>query len=458
MTDPDPPTSSSLPRFDRHEVVRRLHFGPVAETFEARQLPLGRQVVIKALRPTILPTSPFAQSIEREAKLLSELAHPNIVRLYDYVRTEETMWLVLEHMDGVSLADVIARGPLSARTAIAVAQQVARGLAHAHHRGIVHRDVQPANVLVAQSGRVKLAGFAAASDGRLPTAPEPLEVEEGFGSPRYLSPEQVLGERTDARSDLFALGVVLYEMLSGTRPFDAVDGHGRAQRGRYAPLPPVSRGGVEVSAKLERIIRRCLEQAPGDRFGSAAELEQALKAAAVELGDDAPEHCVAEALVQLGLAPGAAQAHPPQAASSAERRLHPAVGGVLGHLVALAVFSVAAVALHHRYRGELEERQRRSGSALELAPQNAAYLQVVADPWAHVQIEGHQVATTPFAQPIPLAPGLHHVRLVHPNAPSEDRAVRLAAGETRLLDVTMQVVRPAPPTSAPPPDALAPTP
>ena len=151
--------------FDGVQVVEKLRSGPVADLYRAIQQPLGRPVLIKALGPSILPSSPFAAMLEREARLLGELRHDGILALYDFVRKDERMWLVLEWIDGWTLAELLGRGaPIGADSAVAITLEVAKALGHAHEHGVVHRDIQPKNVLLSRSGTIKLTDFAVAGD------------------------------------------------------------------------------------------------------------------------------------------------------------------------------------------------------------------------------------------------------------------------------------------------------
>jgi eukaryotic-like serine/threonine-protein kinase len=224
----------TFPTFDGFRIVSELGSGTMSTVYKAMQEPLGRVVALKVLKGTISPSSPFAAQLEREAQILSDLAQSNITVLHGFVKTEAEMYLILEHVEGFSLADVLAKAPtLSADVAASIGAEVARGLAHAHERGIVHRDIKPANVLLSLRGDVKIADFGIAqrvktpegeaARARLPSADEPITKlgdAAAFGTPAYMSPEQILGEVVDARSDIFSLGVVLYQMLSGTRPFE----------------------------------------------------------------------------------------------------------------------------------------------------------------------------------------------------------------------------------------------
>ncbi len=441
------------PQFEGYQAVSLVRSGPVADLFEAVQLPLGRRVLIKALSSSILPSSPFAATLEREARLLAELDHPNILHLFDFVRTGERMWLVLEHADGVTLEELLSKSaPLSPGAACAIALEVARALDHAHNHGIVHRDVQPRNVLISRRGHVKLLNFAVAVDERLPTAPELLDGTTADGGPAYMSPEQILGEPADPRSDIFSLGVMLYQALAGRHPFDAPDQRTTTQRIRHDAPPPLGRTVTGLPSSLERTVLHCLEKMPSDRFHTTGELVVALKRVLENLGEATPHVLVAQQLAAAGLVVdellGESEA-PISLPSPRPFPLWQAAGGLLP-LAALAV--AGGLVIQYGLPHGNEAGARGHTPRLELAPEDAAHLHVVAQPWAHVDVDGQRVDTTPFARAIPLAPGRHYVRLAHPNAPDERRTVDVTAGETVLLDVQMMVALP------PDPDAGAPAP
>jgi hypothetical protein len=372
--------------------------------------------------------------------MLAELDHPNILKVYDFVRRGERMWLVLEYVDGVSLDDVMQKSKkLPEAFACAVALEVCRALSHAHAHGVVHRDVQPKNVLIARDGGVKLTNFAIAFDERMPTAPELLEGGSGYGGPSYMSPEQILGERTDGRSDMFSLGVMLFEMLCGERPFDGPDERSTSLRIRRDPVPPLSRKVSHVNPAIERITQRCLEKMPSDRFESSTELAALLAGAAQELGVDSTAELLQDALARAGLS-----APSPSKAAAATRSRRGAPFSLKRSLMGLAfafvlvVFGGSLVQIASGKRAGVAAAER-AGHKLELLPNSRAYLRVVAHPWAHVIVDGQELDTTPFARPIPLSAGSHYVRLEHPNAPTERRTIELTPGETLLLDVTLKV-------------------
>jgi hypothetical protein len=434
-------------RFDGCEVVKKLSTGPITDLYHAVQEPLGRPAFVKALGSSILPSSPFAASLEREARLLAELDHPNILKVYDFVRRGERMWLVLEYVDGVSLEDLQRKSKkLPEPFACAVALEICRALAHAHARGVVHRDVQPINVLLGKDGMLKLANFSVAFDERLPTAPELLEGGTGYGGPSYMSPEQILGERADGRSDLFSLGVLLYEMLSGERPFDGPDDRSTSLRIRRDPVPPLAKKAPGVSAALERVTQRCLEKMPSDRFDSSAEACAALEAAARELGAEPTAPVIHDTLVRARLVEGSLHAGGSVRRSRQREGVGFAVSGLFFAL-AMIVGGGSTIQLLSGKSISGSVGAQAPGRRLELLPGGRAFLRVVAHPWAHVIVDGQEVEITPFARPIPLTVGSHYVRLEHPDAPVERRMIELSPGETLLLDVTLKVTPPKPAAS-----------
>jgi serine/threonine-protein kinase len=432
-------------RFDGCEVVKKLSTGPITDLYHAIQEPLGRPAFVKALGSSILPSSPFAASLEREARLLAELDHANILKVYDFVRRGERMWLVLEYVDGPSLEELMQKSrKLPEPFACSVALEICRALAHAHAHGVVHRDVQPKNVLLAKDGSVKLANFSIAFDERMPTAPELLEGGTGYGGPSYMSPEQILGERADGRSDLFSLGVLLYEMLSGERPFDGPDDRSTSLRIRRDPVPPLAKKAPGVSPALERVTQRCLEKMPSDRFDSSAEACAALEAAARELGAEPSAALIHDTLVRARLVEGSLQTRGGARRSrQREGRLGIAVSGLFFAL-AMIVGGGFTIQMLSGKSISASVGAQAPGRRLELLPGGRAFLRVVAHPWAHVIVDGQEVEITPFARPIPLSVGSHYVRLEHPNAPVERRTIELSPGETLLLDVTLKVSQPKP--------------
>jgi serine/threonine-protein kinase len=430
------------PALDGLRVVEELGSGSLSSVYKAVEEPLGRVVALKVLKSAIAPTSHFALQLEREAKVLAELCHPNIGLLHSFRKTETKIVLVLEYVDGFSLAALLKKKPTVPPDSVAaIGAMVARGLAHAHERGIVHRDIKPANILVSRRGDVKIFDFGIAqraTPGEEPVGLASLRLEDvaAFGTPAYMSPEQILGEAVDARSDVFSLGVVLYQLMCGARPFergDETDRRPAAHRIRRDPPIPLHRRAPDVPPGLERIVMRAIEKLPADRFPSAAALAEQLE----ELGEARTaldgEKLVVQALVHAGLVSPSDPAGAAAPRASKRASVRRAVAG----LAALGGIAVAGgVALQ---AAAPPEGRAAGAQPLELAPASAGYLRVLATPWAQVRIDGQYVDVTPFARAIPLPPGRHFVTLEHPDAPVEKRTVDIAPGETRTIDVVMAV-------------------
>lgn len=265
-----------------YELLERIGAGALGEVFRARDTRVGRTVVIKRV-PAGLASDPGRRAgLERAAHEAATLSHPHLARLYELGDDQGQLYLALEHVPGDALAVVTSGHALNVRRAVEIALQVADGLAEAHAAGIVHRDVNPANIVVTHRGQAKLldmglGGFTGGGAVRAKAAL--LEAHEGVSSLRfrYLSPEEALGEPADHRSDLFALGAVLYEMLTGTPAFEAPDAAGTVVAVVQAtPAPPSARNS-EVPADLDAVVARALAKSLGGRYQTAAEMAAALR-------------------------------------------------------------------------------------------------------------------------------------------------------------------------------------
>ena len=264
----------------RYRLARRIAKGGMGEVWAARDETLDREVAIKVL-PRLLVTDPSAERrFEREARAMGRLQHPNVVSVYDVGTAdpgtgEELPYLVMELIQGSSLDEVIAAGPLPPRRAARIVAQVARALAAAHHAGIVHRDLKPSNVMVSPGFHVKVLDFGLArllhGDGRVPeeTLTSPGMV---LGSCPYMAPEQALGNRAEASSDIFSCGSLLYEAVTGTRPFDAETPIAVLQAVARCDYTPVGEVAPAVPEALRAVIERCLQRDPADRYPNARAL------------------------------------------------------------------------------------------------------------------------------------------------------------------------------------------
>jgi eukaryotic-like serine/threonine-protein kinase len=428
-----------IERFGSCRVLEEVGSGAVSTVYKAIQEPLGRTVAVKALKPTIATGSPFAAHLEREAKVLGELSHPNVISLLDYVKTEHDLYLVLEYVDGRSLSELLARRKtLRPEAVAALGSEMAHGLVHVHARGFVHRDVKPANILLSKAGDVKLVDFGIAQRESAPHEDEALVQGDAaaFGTPAYMSPEQILGELVDARSDLFSLGVVLYQMVAGVRPFDGPevsDGRTAAQRIRRDPAKPLRSRSADVPRALERVIMRLLEKLPADRPGSAAALADELDEYLRTEVRASSRSILVRALREAGLTQVATPF-----GGVAEAVLLPGEPPLRRVMFGFAALSFLLVAGGVAIQWGPRDASAAPGDG-DVALGLGASLHVVATPWAEVWVDGRHVDTTPFARGIPLKPGKHYVKLTHPEAEAETRTVSLAPGEVGRLEVTMRI-------------------
>lgn len=434
--------------------------GRVTDIYRATQQPLGREVVVKSLKSTLSPSSPLALPLQREAQVLSLLRHDNIVGLVDYGRDERRMWLVLQWIDGFTLRRVLDTLAESSERepafAVAIAMQVARALAHAHERGVIHCDLRPSNLLVGRDGRVTLIDFASAIAEQLPAFEDDMHVSEAVNAPSYMTPEQVLGEAVDARTDIFALGVVLYELLSGKAPFAGTDERSLAHSVRHDEPASLGRG---VPRRLAQIVAKCLQKLPSDRFSSAHALYDALAEVYGNLTTEPRRKVITSVLARVRLIDRPTNLLEDRLDLPTSQPVRPSLVPALWLLVALSgVMLAGLIGIHYVFREEIAQMHGASQGPLLLVPERAASLRVLAQPWAHVFVNGQFVDTTPFARAIPLSAGVHHVTLRHPAAPDERRTIKLSPGERLVLDVAMNVKKAPKPTASalPPPSPSTP--
>src|ERR671932_1289662 len=254
----------------RYKVERRLGSGGMANVYLAEDQELGRRVAIKILNDRHAHDASFVERFRREAKNAAALSHPNIVSIYDRGEAEGTYYIAMEYLDGRSLKELIlARGPAPISVAIDYARQVLAALRVAHRQGLVHRDIKPHNVLVDGEGRLKVTDFGIARAG-----PSQM-TEEGsiIGTAQYLSPEQAQGAPVTPSSDLYSVGILLYELLTGTVPFSGDTPVELAMKHLSKVPDPPSRKRPDVPRDLDLVVMRALGKDPEERYQSADEMD-----------------------------------------------------------------------------------------------------------------------------------------------------------------------------------------
>jgi len=255
----------------RYRIVRKLGTGGMADVYLAEDQELGRRVAIKILNDRHAADDQFVERFRREAKNAAGLSHPNIVSVYDRGTAEGTYYIAMEYLDGRSLKElIVSRGPAPVKTAVEYARQILAAVGFAHRHGIVHRDIKPHNVLVAgDEGRLKVTDFGIARSG----ASQMTEVGSIIGTAQYLSPEQARGAPVDQTSDLYAVGVVLYELLTGQVPFTGDTPLEIAMKHLSEVPKPPSELRPEVPHDLDLVVLRALAKDPADRYQTAEEMD-----------------------------------------------------------------------------------------------------------------------------------------------------------------------------------------
>ena len=407
-------------------VKRELGQGGMGVVYLARQPALERSVVLKMLRRDLAEEPGNEERFRREAQAAAAVHHQNVVAVFDCFSFRGESYIAQEYVDGMDLASVLqAVQRLSPRVAALIALEMARGLEEIHARGVVHRDLKPSNILIGREGETKIADFGIALDGKGKAL---TQVGVAVGTPQYMALEQLLGERADYRSDLFSLGVVLYEMLTGETPFAERGGDEkgpslarRIQTGRY---PPPRKRVSATPRTLARLIRACLRPKAKQRIASATALRRALER---YLGAPSPADCRSEIAAFLWERKIFRASSGKTAMVKRPRKTQRRPRSGWRWAVALGGCAAAAVVAVATGRVELQ--------ALPLpdvfTAGRKAVVRFETPPRTEIRIDDG--APVGHSEPVALPPGTHHVVFKHPRLGRAERTFDVEAGEERLV-------------------------
>ena len=271
-----------------YQILQQLGQGGMATVYKAYHPSLDRYVAIKALHPAFMDDPNFLARFQREARVVAKLEHPNIVPIFDFAEHEGRPYLVMKYIEGETLKAALERNPLPVEEILRVVEAVGSALAYAHQRGILHRDIKPSNVLLAADGQIYLADFGLARIAQ--SGETTLTSDRMVGTPQYISPEQAMSRPDlDARTDIYSLGVMLYEMVVGRVPFSADTPFAVIHDHIYSPLPPPRTINADVSPAVERVLLKALAKDPLDRFSGVSIFVEALRVAMREPSTAASE-------------------------------------------------------------------------------------------------------------------------------------------------------------------------
>ena len=325
--------------FGNYQIYESIGRGGMATVYRARDRRTSQDVAIKFISPALAENEQFIRRFRREVKVVAQLDHPNIVPVLDYGEQDGYSYQVMPFLNVGSLSDRLDKGPISLEVGGRLLDQVATALAYAHQHGIIHRDVKPSNILLDPEGNALLADFGMA---RRVEASESLTGSAVIGTPAYMAPEQVQGGPVDARCDQYALGVVLFQLATGTLPYSAETPMGYLLKHVNEPFPSASKRNPQVPLMIENVILKATAKDPGERFESVSEMNRILLASLAFIQDPTSNEAPTIVLPNMG--------HETKVAGPALRsrkplRIAAAVAGVLFFVLAIPVFASGLIDL-----------------------------------------------------------------------------------------------------------------
>jgi serine/threonine-protein kinase len=422
------------------DVVGEIGSGGMAVIFKAVQNSLNRPVAIKELKSDFSNDPQVVARFIREATALAALQHENIVHIYDFFKEDGTFRMIMEFVEGIDLFDLLEKVQrIPPDVSMVMALEVCSALEYAHYRGIIHRDIKPSNIIISRKGEVKLMDFGIARDENLGDLTRP---GTSLGTPAYMSPEQIMGVKIDFRSDLFSFGIVLYQMLTGRKPFKEGGGKSIMHKILNTEFHRPRKINPNIPRRIEKIILRCMAKEPKERYTSTGDLRREIEAYLSKQVDitysarlltylfhkdlvtrDEAETFVSENILSDREIARADENLPPPLSL----KTIGLVQAVLGVAVVLWLLIVNMV---------MGDGPTVSASTDPTGPPGA--LKVVAWPWAEIYIDGAYVDTTPVARSFSLSPGVHQVTLKNPHFHNVTKRVLIESARPQKLKVTLK--------------------
>lgn len=270
-----------------YKIIERLGHGGMATVWKGYHPPLERYVAIKVLHPAFVDDAAFLERFHKEAKIVARLVHPHIVPVYDFSEEDGMPYLVMRYVEGETLRTVLRRGPLPLRRILEVLRPAGEALAYAHGQGVLHRDIKPSNIMETPEGGVFLTDFGLAR--MMEDVDAAFSRDMMVGTPQYISPEQARGEELDRGTDIYSLGVVLFEMLTRRVPFEGDTAQAIIRDQIFSPPPRPSQFAPTIHEAVERVVLKALAKERGDRYGSVEEMMAAFESAVQEAAFPSPE-------------------------------------------------------------------------------------------------------------------------------------------------------------------------
>ncbi|BBO73313.1 hypothetical protein DSCW_07300 [Desulfosarcina widdelii] len=394
-------------KYGRYEVVKELGRGTMGVVYQAHDPQIDRMVALKVLRPDRVVSQDFVLRFLREAKAIGRISHPNIVTVYDVGQDHGTIYIAMEFLEGRPLNEAIKGRTLPPDEAVQMCSEVAEALGYAHSKGITHRDIKPSNIILTPDHRTKLTDFGIARIED-PDAAQQTQAGDILGTPVYMAPEQVMGQKADGRTDLYALGVILYEMVVGKRPFGGGNIAAIFRSITHEPPEDPMKAGTFHHRELADLILKSLSKDPNQRFQTGQKMAAALKA------------CLD------------AGAHPfPESTVSAEKPVRSKKAGIV--IAVLCVCLAAGIIGYKTMQNPGEDASATAGAEL---PAASSLLDVASTPsGAQVFVDSAFKGTTPVN--IPLHPGSYEIRLNLPGYYEWEAQLQIGEDQPAPLDVRL---------------------